>query len=179
LLVDRVAVCAAGELIRSARREEGILVEVRQAILRAVPVFQANPKESGWSIRDKLVAAGIPAGLATDLIEFLPLAMSRAVLTGMGVGLKDCYIRMMPSGETMPDKKLLDEPVFREGLAAAAEVMRTNMAGFQSVLLCSSEFRAVNKALHAGSRPENLDQAPLLLLTREDDPRFFASTQQG
>jgi len=148
-------------------------VDVREAILRAVPVFQANQQASLWDIRDRLVEAGIPRALATDLIEFLPLALSRAALQGMGIGFKDYFIRVLPSGETLPPKKLADEPVFREGLAMAGEVRRGGRAGFLAVLQCSSEFVAVNNALNAGSKPENFEHAPQIIMTREDDPRSF------
>jgi len=148
-------------------------VDVRDAILRAVPVFQANQQASLWDIRDRLVEAGVPRALATDLIEFLPLALSRAVLQGMGIGSKDYYIRMLPSGEALSPKKLVDEPVFREGLGMAGEIRRGGEAGFLAVLLCSSEFTAVNDALNAGSKPENLDHAPQIIMARDDDTRTF------
>jgi hypothetical protein len=154
-------------------------VDVRDAILRAVPVFLANQQASFWDIRDRLVEVRIPRTLATDLIEFLPLALSRAVLQGMGIGFKDYYIRLLPSGEALPPKKLVDEPVFREGLAMAGEIRRGGEAGFLAVLLCSSEFAEVNDSLNAGSKPENLDHAPQIIMARDDDPRTFAPPSES
>ena len=95
---------------------------VRDAILLAIPVFAAHPRGGPADVRAGLEAAGVPAGLAAEIVEFLPLALARAMLDGMGIQFADHYVRQTAQGRVIGQKLLTDEPVYREGLAIAGEI---------------------------------------------------------
>jgi hypothetical protein len=146
---------------------------VTEAIHRSVPVFVAYPAADVYTLRGELVKAGIPLTLAADVVEFLPLAVARAVLDGMGVRFEDYYIRRTAQGQVIGQKPLMDEPVFREGLAVAGELSGMGDEAFMALVSRSSEYRAINKALNAGSQPEDLVCSPPVMIAHEDDRRHF------
>jgi hypothetical protein len=152
---------------------------VRDAILSAIPVFAAHPQGGPSDVRAGLEAAGVPAGLAAEVVEFLPLALARAMLHGMGVRFSDHYVRQTAQGQVIGQKLLADEPVYREGLAIADEVIGMGEDAFMAVAGRSEEYRAVNRALNAGSRAEELECRPPILLANYDDRRAFDDTSGG
>jgi hypothetical protein len=152
---------------------------VRDAILRAVPVFAAHAQGGLFTIRGELEKAGIPAPLAADLVEFLPLALARALLDGMGIRFDDHYVRQTAQGRVIGQKQLLDEPVFREGLTAADEVGRMGEAAFMAVAGWSPEYRAIKQAMNAGSPAADLHCGPPVMLANSGDRRAFDDTSGG
>jgi len=152
---------------------------VRDAIRRAVPVFVAQSKGDLYSIRSALEDAGISASLAAELIEFLPLAVARAMLNGMGIRFEDYYVRKTEQGRVIGEKKLLDEPVYREGLAMADEIGRMEDGVFMAVAGWSSEYRAISRAMHAGTDPASLSFGPPTMHAHNDDRRAFNDTSTG
>ena len=149
---------------------------VREAILRAVPVFAANVGSGPDSLREELNKAGIPIALAAEVVEFLPIAVARAMLNGMGVRFADHYIRRTAQGRVIGEKRLDDEPVYCEGLAMADEIGRMGEATLMAVVNASPEYAAVSKALGSGSRPEELTCSPPTMLANNDDRRTFGDT---
>jgi hypothetical protein len=77
---------------------------VREAIQLAVPVFAANARGGLFAIRQGLEAAGVPPRLAAEVVEFLPLALARALLDGMGVHFEDHYVRQTARGRVIGRK---------------------------------------------------------------------------
>ena len=151
---------------------------VREAIMLAMPVFSGHARGGRSVIRDELEKAGIPRKLAAEIVEFLPLALARAMLGGMGVHFEDHYVRQTAGGRVIGRKPLADEPVFREGLAVAGELSAGGEA-FVAVAGFSAEYQAINKALNAGSRPEDLRCAPPVVFAEHDDDRAFDDTSGG
>ena len=97
---------------------------VREAILRAVPVFASHAGGGPDALRDELNKVGIPIALAAEVVEFLPIAVARAMLDGMGVVFADHYVRQTAQGQIIGHKRLDEEPVYREGLSMADEISR-------------------------------------------------------
>lgn len=151
---------------------------VRDAILLAPPVFAAHARGGLRAIRLGLEEAGVPPRLAVEIVEFLPLALARALLDGMGVHFEDYYVRHTSGGRVIGQKSLADEPVFREGLAAADELSGDG-AAYLAVAGWSAEYQAINKAMNAGARPENLRFGPPVVLADHDDERRFDDTSGG
>jgi hypothetical protein len=154
------------------------MMTVREAILLAMPAFASHAKGGSFAIREEIEMAGVPHRLATEIVEFLPLALARALLDGMGVHFEDHYVRQTARGQVIGRKLLIDEPVFREGLALANEVSADGGA-FVAVASCSTEYRAVNEAMNSGSRPEDLRCAPPVVFAEYDDERGFDDTSGG
>lgn len=145
---------------------------VSEAVRRAVPVFISNPDADVYDIRAGLVGAGIPTDLAADIVDFLPLAVARAMMDGMGIRFADEYVRQAPGGRVLGRKKLDDEPVYREGMAIAGELSGIGDETFVALVRRSPEYRAVSKALDAGADPASLEYDPPTLTAAGDDRRF-------
>lgn len=144
-----------------------------EAVRRSVPVFAAHPGADVYDIRAGLIGAGIPVELAADITEFLPLAAARAMLDGMGIRFADEYVRLSDQGRVIGQKKLADEPVYREGLRVAGELSRIGDEAFLALVRRSQEYRAVNKALNEGADPAGLNYGPPVMIANEDDRRAF------
>ena len=149
---------------------------IREAILRAVPVFVASSGRGPDELRIELNRAGLPLALAAEVVEFLPIAVARAMFHGMGVRFADHYVRRTAQGRVIGQKRLDEEPVYREGLALADEIARAGEDTLQAVLNWSPEYQAISKALSGGSRPEDLTCAPPTMLANNDDRRAFGDT---
>lgn len=152
---------------------------IREAILRAVPVFAAHAGRGPDELRAELNRAGLPVALAAEVVEFLPIAIARAMLNGMGVRFADHYVRQTAQGRVIGQKRLDEEPVYCEGLAMADEIGRMGEDLLMAVVNYSPEYTAVSKAISSGSRPEELSCAPPTMLANNDDRRTFGDTSGG
>jgi hypothetical protein len=158
--------------------ERGGAMTVREAILLAMPIFSRHAEAGSSVIREELEKGGLSPKLAAEIIEFLPLALARAMLDGMGVQFEDHYVRQTARGRVIGEKPLLDEPVFREGLAIANE-LSAGGEEYIAVAGWSAEYQAINKAMNSGSRPEDLRCAPPVVFAEHDDERDFDDTSGG
>jgi hypothetical protein len=152
---------------------------IRDAILLAVPVFAAHARGGLSDVRGELEKDGIPADLAAEIVEFLPVALARAMLDGMGIQFADHYVRRTAQGRVIGQKLLADEPVYREGLAIAGEISGMGEDAFMAVAGWSSEYRAINRAMNAGSPAEDLRCGPPVVLAHDGDRRHFDDTSGG
>lgn len=145
-------------------------MDPRPAVERALPAFvQVRPGD--WSgLRSALVRAGLPAGRASEVSAFMPIAFGRALMDGMGVTFSPEYAVADGSGGTRTAGQLAEHPVYAAAAAKVAEMMESQVAGdaLVSVALWSSEFSAVNQALNAGSDPADLEAGPPLLVPDDD-----------
>jgi hypothetical protein len=151
---------------------------VREAILLAIPVFASHARGGLFAIREEIERVGVPPELAAEIVEFLPLALARALLDGMGIHFEDHYVRQTARGRVIGQKLLSDEAVFREGLAIANEISSDGGA-FIAVAGWSVEYQAINKAMNSGSRPEDLRCEPPVVFAEYDDERAFDDTSGG
>lgn len=152
---------------------------VRDAILLAVPVFAARSRDDASAVRGELEKVGIPARLAAEVVEFLPVAFARAMLHGMGIQFADHYVRQTSGGRVIGQKLLTDEPVYREGLAIAGEVSAAGEDAFMAVAGWSPEYRAINRAMNSGAPAGDIQCAPLVVLANHEDGRYFDDTSGG
>ena len=113
-----------------------------------------------------LVTEGAHPSHAEQLVDFLPIAFGRPVLERIGVRVPDVAVLVAPEGERT--FRLEDDPVFADAVALAREAYRTgSIPGevFRSLAMRGAELSAVNQALAAGARAEDLVLSP---------PRFTA-----
>lgn len=127
--------------------------------------FHANPDLGDGELIELLEDAGLPH--AARAVEMLPLAYGRRILDGL-VAVTPTYF----DGDR--ERVLADDPIF----AAADRLARTeaSKADLDRVGLRSSEVDAVNKALHAGAKPEDLVLSPpmMRIVEKEVPPRAEA-----
>jgi hypothetical protein len=154
-------------------------MDTKDAVRRAVRAFAANIDGDVRGVTAALEQDGFSKETAADLAAFVPLAVGRAFLGRIGVGImRDEYSRIDAQGQERFRGKLLDEPIYREALAAFSEVAAQGEEILKTVLGRSPEFWAVNEAFHAGSRPEALYLSRPVLVWREGMPESPISPQE-
>jgi len=156
-------------------------------IAQAAEVLRKQTDSSDEQLITALVKAGFDQARAIKMVEFIPLAYGRAWMEGKGVQFTDYYLRMSEDGESYTEHELEDEPVYREAAAAAQSEIAAG-SGFDELFPIagrSAEFRAINSALHGGSRLEDLELSPPIFLwegerqaSKFSDKRAFQMTGQ-
>jgi len=112
----------------------------------AITAYMSNPDASDADVADLLVRNGVPSGVATRAVAFLPLAFGRRLLRGL-ITIPDAFV---VDGREVP---LASEPLYAIAEALAEHAGREHI---ERIGLRSGEFNAVNQALNAGSKPEDL-----------------------
>lgn len=133
------------------------IMDTRERLRRALPIFAAIEKGDLDGLLRALRSVGFSDVAAAELVEFMPLAFGRVLLEDVGVQLPEHYIRMDKGGIR---HLLADEPVYCEAVAAAREALQSDEAAFVAVAARSSELRAVNRALHEGSKLDDVFLSP-------------------
>jgi hypothetical protein len=151
----------------------------RDAILLAVPTFAAHACDGPATLRCELGKVGISPALAAEIIDFLPLALARAMLDGLGIQFADHYVRRTAQGQVGGENRLADEPVYQEGLTIANEISGMGGDAFMAVAGWSTEYRAINRVMNAGSLAENIVCAPPIFLAQDYDRRKDVETANG
>lgn len=145
-------------------------MEVKEAVQRAIDVYVANPKCGFDVLHTALTQAGLSADLAQRVNEFLPLPFGRAIFRDNDVQFQPYYVRVDDQGRERFRGLLLDEPVYREALAAVPAVTAQGKDAFFVIQGRSSEFSAINQALHGGSQLGSLAALPPAMLWEEGMP---------
>ena len=145
-------------------------MEAEEAVQRAIEVYIANPTCGFEELFTALQQAGLSADLAQRVNEFLPLPFGRAIFRSNDVQFQPYYIRVDDQGRERFRGLLLDEPVYREALAAVPKIAARKDDAFFVIQCRSSEFSAINQALHAGSHLGSLAAMPPTMLWEEGMP---------
>jgi len=124
-------------------------------------IVTADSQFTEDSVYAAMANANIPDREADLAYKFTQAAWGRMLLDGMGIKFADDYHCLDRNGDVVDSGKLSAEPHF----FAATSLGKSygSQAGFKRLASMSSDFHAVNQALHAGSKPENLVTAPLML----------------
>lgn len=140
---------------------------------RAVGAFVQEPRPE-FDI-DVLAEGGIDRKTAEDIHAFLPIAFGRLLLDRMKVVYPDEYVLINRDGGFRKDLPLWDEPVYRRAMLLAPGFAFSQRYGeaFKYVALCSAEIDAVNNALNAGSKPEDLVLGMPLVVEPGTDRQTF------
>jgi hypothetical protein len=138
------------------------------AVTRLAEIVAPRAEFSEDEIYAAMTAAGIPDGVADRAYKFTQTAWGRAFLAGMGIQFHPDYLCFNAGGDVTESGPLADEPYF----AAASRLVGrfTQSPGFGRLALMSADVNAVNNALHAGSKPENLAMGPAALFLEAATP---------
>ena len=112
----------------------------------AMAAYMSNPNATDANVAELLERNGFPRGLATRAVAVLPLAFGRRLLRDL-VALSDSFV---VDGREQP---LASEPLY---VLAQQWAERVGREQIEHIGLRSAEFVAVNDALNAGSKPEDL-----------------------
>ncbi|MBI5536840.1 MAG: hypothetical protein HY898_29230 [Deltaproteobacteria bacterium] len=140
-------------------------------------VSQALATMAQWSttnedrMRAALVARGASASHAEKLVCLVPLAFGRPILARLGVSYSDTAV-VIRRGDQESTISLLDEPIYVEALRLAQSCGQCGGVDptlFRQISVLSAEIDAVNNALSAGVKVENMRFKPLVLYWSEAD----------
>ena len=108
--------------------------------------------------------------LAARLIEFIPMAYCRIVLSKSGVHFSETFRRV--DGDVLsPEQSLNSEPIWRDvwSYVSEAGAMQTR-SEILKIAARSAEFSAVNQLLNNGSAPQNVRLGSTTFAWPEDGP---------
>jgi hypothetical protein len=112
------------------------------------------------------------SAVAFRLVEFLPLAYCRLVLSDSGIGFCDCFQRKLADGSLSPEQQLDSEPLWVELVSFARAEKRSGVTGDALLAIAgrSSEFHAVNQLANHGSRLKDIVLTPPVFQWPEEGP---------
>jgi len=139
------------------------------AVACLVEILETRSEFTQDEVYQAMVDAGVPESVADRAFKFTQIAWGRVFLDGMGIKFSQDYLCFNGAGEVLESGQLADEPYFIAAMAAAKRLPPP--AGLPRLALMSSVLRAVNDALNAGSKPEDLVTGPAALFMEPATPQ--------
>jgi hypothetical protein len=123
-----------------------------------------------------MAEAGIPAAVADRAYKFTQIAWGRVFLDGLGMQFSSEYLCFDGEGNVVESGLLAEQPYFVAALGLVKQYAGT--PGFLRFALMSADVNAVNNALKAGSKPENLVMGSAALFLGATTPAGIDKARQ-
>jgi len=139
---------------------------------RALGVFLRRREREDNVLIEDLIARGLPGREAEKVVALAPLAFGRVLLKGLSIRFADTLLVHHPGTKDAVEVRLDQEPIFVNAMRLAEEAYQygtMGREGFGAVAFLSPEVDAVNQALNAGSKPEDLVCSPTQVWWSADD----------
>jgi hypothetical protein len=133
-------------------------VEARKRLDEAIRqlVRTSNTAQNVDAAFERLRADGVDPNLVHQVANFVPLALCGVMFARIGARFSPDFVRVRKEGSS-ERFKLMREPAFARSVALYPELLRGGLVeGLKRLATYSSTFHALNSALQAGSKPENL-----------------------
>jgi hypothetical protein len=134
--------------------------------LAEIITSRAEPNED--DIYSAMADAGIPVPLADRAYKFTQIALGRVFLDGLGIQFSPEYFCLDGAGNVMESGLLTQQPYFVAAIGLAQRYVRS--PAFPKFAVMSADVNAVNNALHAGSKPEDLVMGTAVLFMEAATP---------
>jgi NACalpha-BTF3-like transcription factor len=131
------------------------------AVARLAELMDTRDKLSQDDIYTMMREAGIPDPVADRALKFTQIAWGRVFLGSFGVRFSPDYFSFNAVGDVVEQGLLREQPYFAAAMSLARRY--ANTPGFQRLAVMSADVDAVNRALNAGSKAENLVTSPAAL----------------
>jgi hypothetical protein len=121
-------------------------------------------------IRAELTRRGTSPAVAEQALALIPLAFGRELIAQMDVTVPDEGI-VMREDRSQQTIRLADNAIFRRARRLIEEGFKYGTISkdeFEAVMMRSSEVRALNRALHGGSKPQDLVFSPPVIVASYD-----------
>jgi hypothetical protein len=143
-------------------------------IAEAVAIFRESPNSSDEEILRKLVATGCDRFVAARLIEFVPMAYCRLVLSESGVRFSGFFQRKLADGRLSAEQSLTASPLWAEAVSFAEAEKKTGITGKALLVVAarSAEFDAANQLANQGSKLEDIVLMPTVFQWPEEGPEI-------
>lgn len=130
----------------------------------AIGVFESyGPDDNIEGLVNKIAEFTKDLNLAWEFFWFIPAIYCRLILSGPNY--PDTVVMVLPDDRKIFGK-LYDYESYVIGVDVVIQDLQTNKSqeNIQKVLLLSDEFKALQKALSEGSKPEDLQAIPMVLM---------------
>ena len=142
--------------------DEGL--DVTRAAARIASMRDADE----GAIAERLIEDGASREDAGRAVALVPLAFGRVLLERVGVTLASRAIVQRTSSDEQTELELASDPLYVAALEHAYDVHNLGPRDlFEALALRSAEVAAVNEALHNGSRADELQVAPPVLMLED------------
>jgi hypothetical protein len=155
-------------------------VEERQRLDDAIREFVSavatmkDVDEATRALRDR----GFDSDLVHRVNSFVPLAFCRVMFSGSGVAFSSEFIRIKKDG-TSETLKFMREPAYARAVILYIELIAGGLAeAMKQLAMWSSTLNAINSALLAGSKPENLVMTRAVIPDPGTNADAIANTMQ-
>ncbi|MFY0570550.1 DUF6348 family protein [Archangium lansingense] len=135
-------------------------------VSRGVAAFVDPPDRDDKLILEELRAQGATPLEAEKVVAYLPLAFGQMMVHDMGPRFPDSAIFVSESTPNERPMFLPEDPLWREAIRLAKTALEGRSLTrdqFGAIALRSSTIHALNNALNAGSKPEDLVFAPSII----------------
>lgn len=152
----------------------GVNDDISKTIAMAIDTIKScNDEDSNDDIINRISKFTKDEYLAWELYCFIPIAYCRLLLHDLK--FSDEAIYSMPDG-SQRKKVLSNINTYKQVKKIASERYRSGIdkADISNILFHSSEFNAINNALNAGSKLENLMIGPVMLFAPEQNAQMPA-----
>jgi len=145
---------------------------MKAVISEAVAILREFPNASDEEILHKLLAAGVERVVASRLVEFLPAAYSRLILSDSGVMFCDGFKRKMADGSLSAERPLDSEPLWAETVSFTRSEKHSGVSGDALLVVAgrSAEFDAVNQLANRGAKLKDIVLTPTVFQWPEEGP---------
>lgn len=147
-----------------------------EAVTRLAELIAPEAEFEEDEVYSAMFMAGMNADVADRAFKFTQIAWGRAFLNGVGVNFSPDYFCFDGSGNVIEAGQLANQPYFIAAMELAKRYI--GMPGFNRMVLASADVISVNKALNAGSKPENLVSAPAALFMEPPTPEGMDKAKQ-
>lgn len=147
-----------------------------QAVNQLVAIVVGNPALGADEIYEAMAKAGAPDDVADRAYKLMQIAWGRAFLDGLGLRFPSDYFCLNAAGQIVESGQLEEEPFFTAARHLVTEHRQSE--GFAHFAKMSADVNAINAALHAGSKPENLALAPPAIFIEDPTPEGLARARE-
>lgn len=146
------------------------------AVARLAEILAARADLTEDEIYAAMAEAGIPDAVALRTLEFTRVAWGRLLLEGLAVRFSTEYFCFNAAGDVVESGLLAEQPYFVAASGLAKQY--TRFQGCLRFASMSSDVNAVNSALSAGSKPEDLFTSPVALFVEGATPTAAEKARQ-
>ncbi|MCW3052666.1 MAG: hypothetical protein JWN14_1836 [Chthonomonadales bacterium] len=161
-------------LVIAGEDKEEITAE--SAVAHLAETLAANPDLTEDEAYEALTDAAVSASLADRVYKFTQIAWGRLLLGTDGIAFSNEYVGLDAEGNIRENGKLNEEPCFNA--ASHIDPRYISLPACQRLALASAEVAAVNNALNAGAKLENLVMAPVFLFCESPTPAGLQNAQR-
>ena len=137
---------------------------MRESIQATVELMRSNRNASANEILRLLIARGLPEPDAMQLVTLVPIAYGRVLLRDCGAAFSANYLCPGSEPKSTSEHPLESLPLWNEitNFAKSELAARLPHDSLMTIAGRSSELHAINQALHAGKKLQNLVLTPPL-----------------